>query len=318
MAELKYELKNGLRRTTEADIALYDQCMASAVSLAHLWEDIDDTPKILKWDSEWEEYLEHRAKLIDLEGRRKYLPWNAYNSLGMDWLDGYAFVQNSGDCVSFGHRNSLKASNLTNALRTGRKPVEIAHSMTYALCRGNGRPQFGSGANLLPMAKYAAEYGNFWTLDFGKYDTGAYCRKYSSNPDSPQHKHAKQTQSIIVFLPDPSFDTCYKVVSAGFGINIGTGTFIGGSAVNNDGVSRVNRWDTGAHSTSLIASWEGKSGERYIYNENSHPTNYPSDSLNGGHQWGCWLTASDLEHITGNAFDYGNWYVNIGELPVVE
>ena len=316
--ELSYELKNGLRKTTEADIALYDECQASAISLARLWEDVNDAPKIIKWDKAWEEYLEHRAKLIDTDGRAKYLPWNVYRTLDLQWLDGYDFVQNSGDCVSFGHRNSLKASNFTNALRTGRKPIEIAHSMTYALCRGDGRPQFGSGANLLPMAKYAADFGNFWTADFGRYDTGAYCRKYDDDPASDQRKHARQTQSIIVFLPDSSFDTCYKVVSAGFGINIGTGTFIGGSAVNKDGLAQVNRWDHGAHSTALIAGWEGKSGERYIYNENSHPTKYASDSLNDGHQWGCWLSSTDFRYLSGDSFDYGNWYVNIGELPVIE
>jgi len=196
--KLIYEMKNGLRKTTEADLALYKQCMAMAVSLTNLWEDVDDTPKILKWDDEWESYLEHRAKLIDVEGREKYLPWNIYENLKIDWLDGYAFSQNSGDCVSFGHRNSLKASNFTNAMRTGRKPVEIAHSMTYALCRGNGRPMFGSGANLYPMAKYAAEFGNFWTADFGQYDTGAYCRKYTSNLDAPQHKNAKNTVDYCV------------------------------------------------------------------------------------------------------------------------
>ena len=315
--ELTYEMMNGLRRTTAADVALYDQCQASAVSLSHIWEDTDDTAKIIVWDSEWEAYLEHRAKLIDEEGRKRYLPWNVYKELDLQWLDGYDFVQNSGDCVSFGHRNSLKASNFTNALRTGRKPIEIAHSMTYALCRGNGRPMFGSGANLLPMAKYAADYGNFWTSDFGRYDTGAYCSKFNTDPNSPQRQHARKTQSIIVFLPDGDFDTCYKVVRAGFGINIGTGIFIGGSAVNKDGLAQVNRWSSGAHSTALIAAWEGKSGERYIYNENSHPTQYASDTLNEGHQWGCWLTADDLAHIVPREFDYGQWYVNVGELPQI-
>lgn len=311
---LTFEMKNGLRESTAADIAMMNELRDVSVPFSLLWEDRDDSAKIFNWDKAWEDHLEHRAKLIDSEGREGYLPWNAYRNLGIRWIDGYAYSQKSGDCVSFGHRNSLKASNLTNALRTGRKPKEIAQSVAYAMARGSYRnPVFGSGANLIPMAKIAAEYGNYWAEDFGAYDTGRYVSKFKAG--SEQDIHAKKTQSIICFLPKPTFDYVFKATSAGYGVCIGTSIFPGGSRVNSDGLAQVSNWDAGAHCTSIIAAWVGKSGKRYVYLENSHPTAYATDDLNSGHQWGCWLTEEDLRRMTGgNSFDYGDWYVNIGEL----
>lgn len=306
-------MRNGLRRSTEQDVAMFGECMSSAVSLSALWEDVNDDPKIIVWDDEWEKYLEHRAALIDEEGRAGYLPWNAYKTLGLNWMDGYGYAQVRGDCCSFGGKNSLKASNLTNALRTGRKPKEIAQSVAYGIARGNGRMAFGDGLNLNPMAKYSAELGNYWAEDFGKYDGGAYCRKYQkgAGPD----EHAKKTQSIIVFLPEATFDYCYMVTRAGFGINIGSGTFPGASKLNKDDVAQVSSWSSGAHSVALVAAWEGKSGTPYVYLENSHPTKYAGDSLNTGHQWGCWCSEKDINRMgKSGGFLYGNWYVNIGEL----
>lgn len=310
---LTHAMKNGLRKSTSADVEIEKQCLAQSVSLTRIWEDVNDAPKIIKWDDEWERYLQHRAAVIDEEGREKYLPWNAYKELNLGWLDGYNFAQNAEDCGSFGHRNSLKASNLSNALRTGRKPKEIAHSMMYAFARGNGRPVFGAGCNLAPLAKYSAERGNYWTEDFGRYDAGAYCRKYEAN--SEQDIHAKKSQSIIVLLPEPSFRCCYMATRAGFGINIGSSVFPGGSTRNKDDLAQVSNWDHGGHCIALIAAWEGKSGEPYVYLENSHPTKYATDFLNQGHQWGCWCDEKDVDHMGNNGgFSYGNWYVNIGEL----
>lgn len=313
MQEPTYEMKNGLRLSTEEDKAMLRECNASALSLSTLWENRDDEIKILSWDQGWEDYLDRRAKLIDADGRVNYLPWNAYKKLNMDWLDGYAFIQNTGDCVSFGHRNALKASNLSNGIRTGRKPREIAHSMTFAIARGSyNHPNFGSGANLTPMAKAAAQYGNYWTADFGQYDTGRYCGKFRQG--GVQDEHAKQTQSIICFLPANTFDNCFRACYAGFGIVIGTSIFPGGSSVNEDGLAVCDRWDSGAHCTSLVAGWIGDSGKKYVYLENSHPTRYANDDLNSGHQWGCWLSEAEFRRMVRGAEDYGGWYVNIGEL----
>jgi hypothetical protein len=267
--------------------------------------------KSFQWDSEWERHIKHCADLIDYEGREKWLPWNIYKKLNLKWLDGYNFTQNTGDCASMGHKNATKASNLTNALRTGRMPKEIAQSVAYAIARGNGKKAlFGSGCNLNPMAKWTATKGNFLTSDFGRYDTGRYVGKYK--PGSEQDKNALKNQTIPIFLPQPSFDYCYAACAAGFGVHIGSGIYPTGSVVNGDGLGVANSWKYGGHAVSLVAACRGKSGRRYVYMENSHPPNYAADLFFPAKQRGCWMTEEDTNKM--GTFLYGVWYVCLTEM----
>jgi hypothetical protein len=307
-----YPFLDGLLESTEDDVRMFGECMAAAIPLSALWKDANNESKIIQWDSDVEKYLAHRNELINNEGRESFLPWNIYRDMNVDWIDGYAFAQRSGDCCSFGHKNSLKASNLTNAKRTGNKPVEIANSMTYALARGNGRVKFGSGLNLNPMSKWAAQVGNYWTSDFGKYDTGRYCRDYKKG--GVLDSHALQTQSVIIYLPEPSFDCVFAVCAAGFGINMGTGTYPIASQVNSDGLSVPSSWKRGGHSMAFIAAFEGQSGKRYVYLENSHGARYKADKLFGSAQYGCWCNEDDIRRMA--TFNYGTWYANVGELAL--
>jgi hypothetical protein len=309
---LDYLISNGLTETTSSEESLYQECQASSISLERHWSDVNNSSKIITWDAEWEKYLLACAEFIKYNGEMKFLPWQAYKALGLTWLDGYAYTQNSGDCASFGHKNSLKASMFTAAIRTGLKPFEIAQSMQYALARGNGKPNFGSGCNLNPMAKYAAQVGNYWTSDFGKYNTGAYTRQYSKGGTADNH--ALQSQSIIAYLPSPSFEHCYKVCSAGFGINIGTGVFPISSSVNKDNLGVVSAWKNGGHSVALVAAIKGASGTPYLYLENSHGARYAADKYSDGkQQFGCYVTEADIAKMSTTR--YGVWYANLVELP---
>lgn len=311
--ELSYAMCNGLRPSTERDLEIFHQVRASARPLSTIWKDKDDSAKVIEWDEDWERYLDHRAALIDEDGREQYLPWNIYKALKLDWLDGYGYAQRVGDCGSFGHKNSLKASNLTNAFRTKRPPREIALSIMYGLARGDGLMRFGDGCNLGPLAKYASQVGNYWTEDFGRYDAGGYCRMYQ--PGSDQDTHAKQTQSVIVFLPEATFDYCYLATSAGFGVNMGSSYYPTSSSLNKDELGVVDGYGRGGHCMAFVASHCAPSGQRYLYLENSHPTKYVNDKLNPTeHQWGVWVDEKQFKKLSSDGFVYGNWYVNIGEL----
>jgi hypothetical protein len=306
-----YPFLDGLLESTPSDLECFDILMAGAVPLSALWKDKNNDAKVIRWDSGFENYLQHRAALINYEGEESFLPWNVYKALNVPWQDGYAVTQKTGDCCSFGHRNSLKVSNLTNAKLTKRMPVEIANSMTYALARGNGRVSFGSGLNLNPMSKYSAEVGNFWTSDFGRYDAGKYCRSYKKG--SVHDSHALQTQSIIIPLPEPSFDYVYNICAAGFGINMGAGIYPTASQVNSDGLAQASGYKSGGHSMAFAAAYTGASGRRYVYLENSHGARYKADKLFGSAQYGCWCSESDVKRMA--TFRYGTWYANAGEMP---
>ena len=310
--ELEYLLSNGLTESTEEDIACYDELMSLSLPFTALWEDSDNEVKCFQWDSDWEKYLNHRAELIDYEGRREYLPWNLYKNLNLTWLDGYAKAQGTGDCCAFGHFNSGKASNLTNAHRTGRVPKEFALSVAYAVARGGGKLSHGSGCNLNPMSKWAATVGNYWTSDFGKYDVGKYLSKYKKG--SQQDANALKTQSVIIYLPQATFDHCYAVCAAGFGINMGSSVYPTASVPNGDGLATSSLWKNGAHSMALMASYIGQSGKRYIYLENSHGARYAADALNKERQWGCWLDESHFKRLAESGFRFGTWYAHLVEM----
>ena len=303
----------GLRECTEEDVADYELCQASVIPFTAHWEDLDDSMKIMSWDSRWEEYIRHRAELLDNEGRESYLPWNMYKSLNLKWLDGYAKSQVLGDCCDFGHFNSLKASNLTNARRTGKTPRETAMSITYGIARGNGRMNHGSGLNLNPMARWSATVGNFWTSDFGKYDGGRNTRNWRQG--SPACANALKTQSIIIHLPAPSFEHVYAVCAAGFGINMGTNEFPISSRLCTDNVATPYTWKSGNHAMAFIAAWKSPAGRRFVFLENSHGARYSSDMLNPQRQWGCWCSEADVVRMArNNVFRFGTWYCNLGEM----
>ena len=282
--EISYLLDHGLTETTESDQTCFDEFFAQAVPFTAHWEDRDDGIKIMEWDCEWEKFIRHRAELIDYDGRESYLPWNLYESLKLNWLDGYNYTQLLGDCGGNSAKNSLKASNLTNARRTGKNPKEIALSVAYGIARGNGVMKHGSGCNLNLLSKWTATVGNYWTEDFGKYDGGKYISKYKKG--SQQDINALKTQSIIIYLPELTFDRCFAVCAAGFGISIGSSVYPVGSVPNGDGIAVASTWKAGKHATALIAAYKGKSGKRYVYVENSHYPNYAADSFCIRKQWG--------------------------------
>ena len=301
---------DGLTETTEEDQQCYDLCFSSAVPFTAHWENLDDGMKVFQWDAAWEKYIKHRADLIDHEGREKYLPWNLYRSLGLNWVDGYAKTQGSGDCASFAHFNATKASNYVNAMQTGKVPREFALSVVYAIARGNGRAKFGSGCNLNPLSKWSATKGNYWTSDFGKYDVGRYVRNYKSG--SQQDANALKTQTIPVYLPEPTFDYCYAACAAGFGVHIGSHTYPVASVPNGDGIATPSAWRNGGHAVALVGAWKGKSGKRYVIMENSHLQNYAADLLNPNKQWGCCLGEEDIKRMATTR--YGIWYVALCEM----
>jgi hypothetical protein len=52
----------------------------------------------------------------------------------------------------------------------------------------------------------------------------------------------------------------------------------------------------------------------YLYLLNSHGNRYEGDKHCDGRQPGCWISEEDFSRIANNAYRYGNWYVNIGEM----
>jgi hypothetical protein len=316
--DITNEMANGLRKNTKEDNQCQELLMSSAKPFQAHWFDTCNTLKSFQWDATFEQYCQRRANMIRHEGWEKSLPWNLYRELGLQWLDGYNFAQRIGNCCGHAHKNALKASNLQNSLRSGLPAREIALCVAYGIARGNGRMNMGSGLNLAPMARWAAEVGNFWTADFGRYN-GGQGRVRQWTPNSQPSRNALETQSIVVHLPGsnaPTFNHVFMACSAGFGINMGTHTFPTSAVIDsNTGLAVPNQYRNGGHAMGFIAACT-VDGRRFIYLENSHGARYVRDRLwtLPGNQHGCWIDENHFGRMAPNSFRFGRWYVALCEL----
>ena len=72
-------------------------------------------------------------------------------------------------------------------------------------------------------------------------------------------------------------------------------------------------WKNGGHAICFAAAIV-VNGKRYLYLLNSHGNRYDGDKYHEGRQPGCWISEEDFDRIAREAYRYGNWYVNVGEI----
>ena len=289
----------------------------SARSLSTIWRSVDDTKKIVAWDDAFEEYLAHRKSLIDLAPQGIYLPWKIAQDKRLSFVNGYALNQGpQGSCAGAAWRNALLASDLINAKLAGFNEItETGVDMVYAMARGNGRLNWGGGCNGTPLVKYGTEIGNYRTADIGKYDPSGR-NVTQANFNNPSFKaNALLHQSICCFLPDISFDTFYKVCSAGLSVWVGSPSFPASASIRN-GVSRVSRWTNGAHATCFQFGLEDF-GVKLLYFQNSHGERYATqtDKFDTPRS-GTWINHAEHAQFKIRK-EFGTPFVVFGELIVL-
>jgi hypothetical protein len=309
---------DGLLESTKEDILLFDECFASAIPFTALHRDRDDTAKFVQWDNAWVEYLRHRQKLLDHEGRVNMFPWNIYYSLGLKWSQGYAFSQGAiGTCSRFGVTNAIQCNRLITTVRLGRKDCpEINPNYAYAVARGNGTPRWGSGANLNPLAKWIAEIGCHLVSDVGPYDAnGSSLKKVNATTNA----NALKNQPTIIYVPGkdtPKFDDVFLAVQAGVGVCMGSGVYAVTAEIGASGLAEASQFKNGGHSQAFV---EGiiENGKRYLYLLNSHgATRYKGDKYYPNGQPGCWYDEQKFQKIASGAYRYGNWFCPVSEMSM--
>ena len=305
---------NGLLEQTPEEQAEEQVLLSSAGALSLLWKDSTNAPRVIAWDSEFERYLDHRIKLIKL-ARENYLPWNIYKEMGLNWVNGLTMNQGAlGSCAGAAFRNSMGYSDLVNCKMTKSRPTEVGCDIVYALARGNGRLNWGSGCNGTPLVKYGTEVGNYWASDMGKYDTRG-GNVTQANMNNPAFKaRALQKQSIIAFYPEITFERFWKVGAAGLFSWIGSSSFPNRATKNSENLSQASSFTNGAHATTMGSGIE--LARKYIWWSNQHGNQYaggardrfdtPSDST--------WIDNIDFPRFKINT-NYGRPFVHIGEIP---
>ena len=317
--DAEFLMAEGLVEQNEQDMEQEQLLFNSAVPLSIAWKDRDHAKKIITWDSDFEKCIEHRIRLFKFGGIERYMPWNIYKEMGLNWVNGYTLNQSSlGSCAGAAFRNSQMHSGLVDAKMTDSAPTETGVDIVYALSRSsNGRINWGSGSNGTNLVKYGTEIGNYWTSDIGKYDTRG-SNVTQANMDNPAFKaRALQNQSIVCFLPEVSFDLFYKACAAGMSIWIGSPAFPSAAKKNSDGISVPSNFTSGAHATSFNYAFE-VNGIRYLSWDNQHGNRYSGGS---GNRFNSPATGTCITQADFNTFritkSYGTPFVHLTELPNV-
>ena len=313
----EFLMSNGLLPQTEEEMDLEEQLFDSAIPLSLAWKERDDFKKVLLWDSAFEEYLEHRQILILHKGPENYFPWKIHDSMNLNLVNGFALNQGAqGSCAGAAWRNSLLCSDLVNAkLSDSGSIVETGVDMVYAMARGNGRLNFGSGCNGTPLVKYGTEIGNYRTADVGKYDPRG-SNVTQRNFDNPVFKaNALKHQSICCYLPDTSFDTFFKACSAGLSVWIGSPSFPASGTLLGS-INTVSRFTSGAHATCFTFGMV-QDGIKRLFFQNSHGPRYASGCRYCSPNTGCWVDQTAFLQFRINR-KYGMPFVHFGELVKVK
>jgi hypothetical protein len=314
--DTEFLLDNGLVEMNDEETREEEICMNSALPLSLVWKNRDDNEKYVRWDDELVRYMKHNQMLIDQGGRESFEPFTIYQSMGLNFLDGFALNQGSlGSCCGAAHRNAHIQTTLVDAKLMGVKPIETSLSITYAVARGNGRIAWGSGLNLQPMAKWAAKIGNYLTSDMGKYDTrGGNVNAANKQRFSP---NALKHQSTPCYLPNVSFDTFYEVARAGWCCNIGSSSWASGSVIDANGMSVGNGKSTGAHATCLGGFAIEINGTKYILWTNSHGPRFRQGTRIKQNPFGCFMTKQNW-NLLAISTRFGTPYINFSEMGHIE
>ena len=311
-ADNDFLMTHGLFEMTEEETLLQQELMDSAVPFSLIWKDRGDAPKVIKWDAEFERYLEHRIKLIDHGGRESFAPWAIYEEMGLQYSGGYGLDQAQlGSCAMCSHRNATTINDLVNAKLLGVKPVELNPSIAYAAARGNGKLAWGSGANLGPLSSYTAKEGNHLVSDVGPYNIAG---KGVTEANRQQFRaNALKHQSIICHLPNINFDTFQFIGLAGLAANVGTNSWCSGGQTDTNGMQIGTGRANGGHAITKGGFAITIAGTDYVWFQNQHGLRYKTGTRIKSHSSGCFMTRSNWGTLSINP-KFGVPYICITEL----
>jgi len=312
--DTEFLINNGLCIMTAEQANAELMAMNSAIPISLIWANLDDNEKYMAWDSDLEKHLQHFARVIDMAGRESYEPHTIYNEMGLNWLDGFATNQGTlGSCCMLAHWHAARQNKLVFSKMKGDfQPIDVMPAITYAVARGNGRINWGSGLNLQPMSQWAARIGNFTAADMGRYDirgtqvTAANKQRFAAN--------SLKYQSVPCYLPNNSFDTFYNIARAGLCCNIGTNSWPSGSIVDSNGMAIGQGVSRGAHAVTVGGHAMEIGGTRYILFTNSHGSRFRQGTRIRQSTFGCYVTNQQWNQMFSIDNRFGRPYINFIEM----
>ena len=277
----------------------------SAVSLPeYLWQHQADMP-VIRWDDNFEKWLDRRIELADKYRKRGLclLPWEIYKALPVSARKSKLYAWNQGSLPSCSMHAAVHAfqASLLTSIALGSPLYYEAFNPIYPFYLARGGNLAG-GLDIFTTAEQANKSGFYPVSSVGSDNlrvTREYISKYSSE--------ARKYQSGIVFIEGNYEKNVVKACRALCSVCFGSGRFFESSRNDSNGVKVMSGVGYGGHAQ-CFTGWRVVDGEEYIYNQNSWGDVYGQSSEDEPAS-GSWLGAEERAVYWRDIENYGNPYL---------
>lgn len=290
---------------TNAQLKAQARRIENAVSLPeYLWQDKIDMP-VIKWDNEFDKWLDRRIALADKYRKKNLclLPWEIYKALPDSTRKGNQYAWNQGSlpsCSMHGAVHAFQASLLTS-IALG-SPLEYqSYNPLYPFYLAKGGSLSG-GLDIYTTAEWANEKG-FYPVSL----VGSDNLHVDRNKAQEYASEATKFQSGIVFIEGDYENKILKVCRALCSVTFGSGRYFQSCRTDSNGVKVMSSVGYGGHAQ-CFTGWREVNGEEYIFNQNSWGDTY-AQSKEGEPASGSWLSEEERSVYWRDIENYGHPYL---------
>jgi hypothetical protein len=302
---------NGCLPQDDYDREVSELLESSALPFATLYT-AGDQP-IVKWDSDFEEFLDLRGNIVaDMmaDKSRCIFPWRVESYLPTENrgnIDTPLYYSQGGVPSCMGHSADFAyRSSLLSAIAMGAPLVYETTNPIVCWYLSKGRSTRG-GQSVTVMAEYANKTGHFLTSDVGINNLQV------PNNYSTGNENAKKHQSAIIFIPgngDALVQNVVRCNKAGLGVALGNSLAVSGVTIK-DGIRQAILSGKWAHATSFNA-WMQRKGMDYCFWTNSHGKRYKGGAF-GEPEDGAWMDTPLMRRFLDASTGYGRPYAVLAE-----
>lgn len=280
------------------------KALENAVTLPeYAWQDKGEMP-IIKWDAEFDKWLERRIKLADkyAEKRLSLYPWDLNKVIPEKSRKSPIFNWNQGSrpsCAMHGAAHAFQSATLI-AMGLGSPLYYEALNPIYSFFLARGGNLQG-GLDLFTTAEWVNKHGMYPASLVGddNININNSFRKYEAD--------AKKWQSGIVFIEDKFEERILKACHALCAINFGAGRLFTASKIDRNGIKVMDQVISGGHAQCMVG-YRRVGNEEYVFNINSHGDSY-GQSAEGEPKYGAWLGHEQRQVYCKDIGQFGNPYI---------
>lgn len=282
-----------------------EEAKAGAVSIPDAVWSKDSQPPIIKWDSQFEEWLAMRtaeAKAYRAAGICSF-PWEIIKAVPARLKNTDRLFWNQGpvpSCSLHGATHGTQFTTLIEMLHGAPVRYNAFNPIVpFYIARGGN---LAGGLGLVETAETVNMVGQFPTTLVGD-DNQRVPENWKEHAET-----AKRYQAAICYISDHLVEKIIACCKADLFVTFGSGTIYAG-AEERDGIKVLARRTAGGHAQ-CFGCWRKHNGKEYIFDFNSHGNGYGT-SDEGETPTGAWCDKATLKTFCEDMLRYGDPYVNL-------